>query len=165
MAALREANEEVGLPSSDAKVIAELPPFLSKGLVSVRPVVARIRDGFSPVLNASEVDECFYCPLESFLSGGEGYSYRDWEFVEGRHIRVHFFQRGKYQVWGLTAMVLIKVAEIAYGRPAEFALQPPMPRGTDIQHIRYDSSMKEQNLSTVRQPNRIKGDGSPMSRM
>ena len=68
-------------------------------------------DDFSPRLNSDEVDNCFYCPLEGFLSKGEGYSYRDWEFVEGRHIRVHFFQRGRHQVWGLTAVILIKVGQ------------------------------------------------------
>lgn len=115
MAALREAHEEVGLPPGVVQVLAELPPFLSKGHVSVRPVVARVPDDFSPTLNSDEVEDCFYCPLEGFLSGGDGYSYRDWEFVEGRHIRVHFFQRGRHQVWGLTAVMLIKVAEIAYG--------------------------------------------------
>ena len=50
--------------------------------MSVRPVVARVPDDFSPTLNIDEVEDCFYCPLEGFLSGGEGYSYRDWEFVE-----------------------------------------------------------------------------------
>jgi len=142
-AALREAHEEVGLPPDAAAVavLAQLPPFLSKGMVSVRPVVARIiSQDFTPTPNADEVDATFLCPLEGFLSPGGGYSYKDWEFMPGRHIRVHYFQRGPHLVWGLTAVVLIRVAEVAYGRPPAFDMVPPGPGATDIQHVRADGS-------------------------
>uniref|UniRef100_A0A7S0S9C8 Nudix hydrolase domain-containing protein n=1 Tax=Mantoniella antarctica TaxID=81844 RepID=A0A7S0S9C8_9CHLO len=163
-AALREAREEVGLIPADAAVLAELPPFLSKGHVSVRPVVARIPDHFAPVVNRDEVEECFYCSLEGFLSGGEGYSYRDWEFVEKRYIRVHFFQRGRHEVWGLTAAILIQVAAIAYGRPPEFDLHPPVAGGTDIQSIRSDGITAE--LISSPTPVVHSSDGAPpVSRM
>ena len=66
-AALREAEEEVGVRPTDVSVLAELPPFLSKGFVSVRPVVARVADTFQPRPNPDEVDECFTVPLASFL--------------------------------------------------------------------------------------------------
>lgn len=133
-AALREASEEVGLSPGDANVLASLPPFLSKGHVSVRPVVAAIPDDFEPVPNPEEVDRCFWVPLESFLTK-EGYSFRDWEFTRGKRIRVHRFERGGHDVWGLTAVMLVRVAEIVYGRQAEFAMSPPGPGGTDIQSI------------------------------
>lgn len=133
-AALREASEEVGLSPGDANVLASLPPFLSKGHVSVRPVVAAIPDEFEPVPNPEEVDRCFRVPLESFLTK-EGYSFRDWEFTRGKRIRVHRFERGGHDVWGLTAVMLVRVAEIVYGRQAEFAMSPPGPGGTDIQSI------------------------------
>lgn len=165
MAALREANEEVGLPPCDAEVLAELPPFLSKGHVSVRPIVARVSDDFSPTLNSDEVDDCFCCPLEGFLSKDEGYWYRDWEFVEGRHIRVHFFRRGRHQVWGLTAVILIKVAAIAFGRPPDFDMQPSVPGGTDIQHIRSDGSFTERSLSTIERPDGLSSNDPVVSRM
>ena len=159
-AALREAHEEVGLPPGDVEVLAQLPPFLSKGHVSVRPVVARLPDDFSPTLNTDEVDNWFCCPLESFLSKDDGYSYRDWEFVEGKHIRVHFFQRGCHQVWGLTAVILVKTAEIAFGRPPEFDMKPPVPGGTDIQHIKSDGTETERSLSTIERPEPGSGSGS-----
>lgn len=141
-AALREAEEEVGVRPTDVSVLAELPPFLSKGFVSVRPVVARVADTFQPRPNPDEVDECFTVPLASFLDL-EGYSYRDWEFVPGRHIRVHYFRREGRTVWGLTAAMLIRAAEIAFGREAPFAMQPPIPGGTDIQSIRTDARGRE----------------------
>ena len=133
-AATREASEEVGLRRTDARVLASLPPFLSKGHVSVRPVVAVVPDTFTPRPNPDEVDQCFHVPLETFLST-DGYSFADWEFTRGKRIRVHRFQRGGHDVWGLTAVMLVRVAEIVYGRRANFAMSPPGPGGTDIQRI------------------------------
>ena len=105
-------------------------------------MVARVADTFQPRPNPDEVDECFTVPLASFLNL-EGYSHRDWEFVPGRHIRVHYFRREGRTVWGLTAAMLIRVAEIAFGREAPFATQPPIPGGTDIQSIRTDARGRE----------------------
>ena len=133
-AATREASEEVGLSRTDARVLASLPPFLSKGHVSVRPVVAVVPDTFTPAPNPDEVDQCFHVPLETFLST-DGYSFADWEFTRGKRIRVHRFKRGGHDVWGLTAVMLVRVAEIVYGRMANFAMSPPGPGGTDIQRI------------------------------
>ena len=137
-AALREADEEIGLRSDkhDVDVVATLPPFLSKGGVSVRPVIAAVKsDNFVPVLNEDEVKETFTVPLESFLDA-QGHSHRDWEFLPGQVIRVHFFERDARVVWGLTASVLVETAEVAFGRKAAFRKNPPGEGGTDIQSIR-----------------------------
>jgi len=134
-AALREADEEIGLTRRDVTAVASLPPFLSKGRVSVRPIVAAVAESFAPSASRDEVRDTFTGPLESFLSE-EGYSHRDWEFLPGRTIRVHFFEREGRDVWGLTASILIETAEIAFGRRAAFIKRPPGPGGTDIQSIR-----------------------------
>jgi len=145
-AALREAEEEVGLRRGDAEVLAQFPPFLSKGRVSVRPVVARVADpGFVPRPNPDEVRECFAVPLESFLVADESYAFRDWEFLPGRFIRVHRFEREGRDVWGLTAAVLIAVAETAYGREAAFPKTPPGPGGTSIQNLTSGDEREREN--------------------
>jgi coenzyme A diphosphatase NUDT7 len=136
--ALREADEEIGLRAAAhaLDVVATLPPFLSKGRVSVRPVVACVGSRtFEPSVNEDEVAETFTVPLESFLDE-EGHSHRDWEFLPGRVIRVHFFERAGRVVWGLTASVLVETAEVAFGRKAAFRKNPPGEGGTDIQSIR-----------------------------
>ena len=104
----------------------------------MRPVVACVGSRtFEPSLNEDEVAETFTVPLESFLDE-EGHSHRDWEFLPGRVIRVHFFERAGRVVWGLTASVLVETAEVAFGRRAAFRKTPPGPGGTDIQSIRSD---------------------------
>ena len=147
--ALREADEEIGLRAAAhaLDVVAILPPFLSKGRVSVRPVVAHVGStSFMPVLSKDEVAETFTVPLESFLDD-VGHSHRDWEFLPGRVIRVHFFERAGRVVWGLTASVLVETAEVAFGRRAAFRKTPPGPGGTDIQSIRSATDGEEEDFS------------------
>lgn len=147
--ALREADEEIGLRAAAhaLDVVATLPPFLSKGRVSVRPVVACVGSRtFEPSVNEAEVAETFTVPLESFLDE-EGHSHRDWEFLPGRVIRVHFFERAGRVVWGLTASVLVETAEVAFGRRAAFRKTPPGPGGTDIQSIRSATDGEEEEFS------------------
>ena len=147
--ALREADEEIGLRAAAhaLDVVATLPPFLSKGRVSVRPVVACVGSRtFEPSVNEDEVAETFTVPLESFLDD-VGHSHRDWEFLPGRVIRVHFFERAGRVVWGLTASVLVETAEVAFGRRAAFRKTPPGPGGTDIQSIRSATDGEEEDFS------------------
>lgn len=73
--ALREANEEVGLPlspSSSLFHLTNLPPYTSKTMLVVIPVVYLITVPAAPILasltpNPSEVDCIFHLPLKSFL--------------------------------------------------------------------------------------------------
>ena len=63
--ALREAHEEVGLPPAQARVLAVLPPVLSKHRLSVTPVVALIPADFMPAPHAAEVAAVFELPLQA----------------------------------------------------------------------------------------------------
>lgn len=65
--ALREAEEELGLPPASARVLCALPPLLSKHRLSVHPVVAVVRADFAPRPNPGEVAEAFSMPLSAFL--------------------------------------------------------------------------------------------------
>jgi coenzyme A diphosphatase NUDT7 len=104
-------------------------------------------------VNEDEVAETFTVPLESFLDE-EGHSHRDWEFLPGRVIRVHFFERAGRVVWGLTASVLVETAEVAFGRRAAFRKTPPGPGGTDIQSIRSATDGEEEEFSLKKKSER-----------
>ena len=152
--ALREADEEIGLRAAAhaLDVVATLPPFLSKGRVSVRPVVAHVGStSFAPRVNENEVAETFTVALESFLDD-VGHWHRDWEFLPGRVIRVHFFERAGRVVWGLTASVLVETAEVAFGRRAAFRKTPPGPGGTDIQSVRSAADGEEEDEAAAPRP-------------
>ncbi|XP_024988261.1 nudix hydrolase 15, mitochondrial-like isoform X2 [Cynara cardunculus var. scolymus] len=67
--ALREAKEEIGLDPGLVDVVTVLEPFITKGNVTVVPVIGILWDkqSFNPVPNAEEVESIFYAPLEMFL--------------------------------------------------------------------------------------------------
>ncbi|KAG2435324.1 hypothetical protein HXX76_007399 [Chlamydomonas incerta] len=65
--ALREANEELGLDPSAARVLCCLPPVLSKHHLSVTPVLALLAPGAVPAPHPAEVDAAFTVPLAVFL--------------------------------------------------------------------------------------------------
>lgn len=126
--ALREADEELGIHPSSVTVVASLRPFLSKHLLSVTPVIGTVPADlrFSP--NPEEVESVFTAPLGMFLTAGPGYSFKDVRW-EGFPYRLHYWEldyRGKsYLIWGLTAGMLVVVAEKALNRKAQFEVSPP----------------------------------------
>lgn len=238
--ALREAQEELGLEPTDVEVLCQLPPLLSKHMLSVTPVVARIPPGTRFVPNPSEVEAVFHMPLRAFLgsypaaampttsvaapaaaeasppatndahapsaaaataaampaaveaaaippaampaaveaalippaaaapapgeqeaahAGGPSSGSRTGQAAAGRsmlkpgssarcrtpsplevdhehrdvqwagfHYRLHYFQHGPYQVWGLTAAINIIVASIAFAQEPSFEVHTPGKR-------------------------------------
>lgn len=108
-AALREAHEEIGLPSSIVDVIGTLPPHQTVTNYHVTPVVALVRDRFDHVAEAGEVSEIFEVPLDHLL---DLRNYR----VEGRHWqgrkRLYYtVPFGPYYIWGATGRILRGLAE------------------------------------------------------
>ncbi|PJF18910.1 Pyrroline-5-carboxylate reductase [Paramicrosporidium saccamoebae] len=113
--ALREANEEIGLV--DCEVVATMTPIVSRMGIIVFPVVAIVPPEFTPTPNYDEVELAFTVPLTIFLQ--LTYHATSISFWNGVPFRVHEFQYGQ-RIWALTANILVHVAEIAYGKEAEF---------------------------------------------
>lgn len=108
-AALREANEEIGLPSGIVEVIGTLPRHQTVTNYHVTPVVALIQDAFDHRPEAGEVSEIFEVPLAHLL---DLRNYR----IEGRHWqgRKRFYYTvpfGPYYIWGATGRMLRGLAE------------------------------------------------------
>ncbi len=108
-AALREAKEEIGLPSDVVDVLGTLPPHQTVTGYQVTPVLAVITDDFHSVPEAGEVSEVFDVPLAHLLDPAQ---YR----VEGRHWqgrRRHYYTVpfGPYYIWGATARIMHALAE------------------------------------------------------
>ena len=131
--AKREANEEVGLPHDAAKPVAVLDFTVSKHGILVLPVICVIPPDFKAVPNESEVSAVFSCPLSVFL---EDKNHRYNDILYGEHpFRLHFFDVTdptsglEFLVWGMTAYVMINVAQAAFGRAPSF--EPRCPDGPD----------------------------------
>ena len=66
-AALREAEEEVGLDRRNVEVLGSLPPHETVTGFTVTPVLGWIAQPFTPLPQAGEVDEVFFAPLSFVL--------------------------------------------------------------------------------------------------
>jgi len=111
-AALREADEEIGLPARFATPLGYLDSYLSGTGFRIVPVVALIEPGFTLKLNPSEVDEAFEVPL-SFLMTRENHDRRSgvWKGIERHFYAMPFEQRN---IWGATAGIIRSLYEKLY---------------------------------------------------
>lgn len=108
-AALREAREEIGLPSDLVEVLGYLPQHETVSVFSMTPVVGRVTGDFDQVPEPGEVEEVFEVPLAHLLNPD---NYR----VQGRRWRGQrreYFVApyGPYYIWGATARICRVLAD------------------------------------------------------
>jgi 8-oxo-dGTP pyrophosphatase MutT (NUDIX family) len=108
-AALREAEEEVGLPRGRSRFWALLPPHETVTGYVVTPVLGWIGDPFDPVPEAGEVAEVFSVPFAHVADP-------DRFMIESRiwrGMRRHYYAVpwGPYYIWGATARMLRVLAD------------------------------------------------------
>jgi 8-oxo-dGTP pyrophosphatase MutT (NUDIX family) len=108
-AALREAEEEIGLARALAQPLGYLDPFTTITGFHVFPVVAAIAPEFVARPDPSEVDEVFELPLE-FLLAPENARQVELEF-RGARRQVLEFRFGDWRVWGATAAMLVNLRQ------------------------------------------------------
>lgn len=108
-AALREAREEIGLPSDMIDVIGCLPPHETVTGFQVTPVLALVDQFFRPIPEPSEVAEVFEVPLAHILDR-DRYSIqsRRWRGTRRAYFTVPW---GPYYIWGATARMLCALAD------------------------------------------------------
>ncbi|WP_085964429.1 CoA pyrophosphatase [Bradyrhizobium sp. ORS 375] len=111
-AALREAEEEVGLDRSFVDPIGYLDVYGTAFGFRILPTVARVRPGFSLKINEGEVDDAFEVPL-AFLMDPANHQLHSKEFrgMERSYYAMPFAER---YIWGATAGILRVLYERIY---------------------------------------------------
>ena len=111
MAALREAQEEIGLDPARVEVLGVLQPvFTVVSNYLVIPVVAFLPRGLGTLqLQESEVTEIILAPLHD-LTNPDIFHTEEWMRV-GRTRTVYFYDYGSYRIWGVTARILNELLE------------------------------------------------------
>jgi len=111
-AALREAEEEVGLDRSFIDPIGYLDVYGTGFGFRILPTLARVKPGFELTINHSEVDDAFEVPL-SFLMNPANHQRHSKEFrgMERSYYAMPFAER---YIWGATAGILRVLYERIY---------------------------------------------------
>tara|TARA_B110000503_G_scaffold34861_2_gene56884 strand:- start:11660 stop:12277 length:618 start_codon:yes stop_codon:yes gene_type:complete len=117
--ARREAMEEVGLSAELIHPLGEFEPLITRTGFEVFPCIARIPAAPTLVVDAGEFESVFFAPLAAFADRG---IFHLETMSDGRVARkVPHYQLGNDNVWGVTAAILVMLANVAYD--AGFDLQ------------------------------------------
>jgi 8-oxo-dGTP pyrophosphatase MutT (NUDIX family) len=112
-AALREANEEVGLAPALVEPLGYLDLYLTFTGFRILPTVARVKPDFALALNPREVTEAFEVPLAFLMTpANHQRKSRDWRGITREFYAMPFENR---YIWGITAGILRNLYERVYG--------------------------------------------------
>ncbi|MFQ6572356.1 CoA pyrophosphatase [Pseudomonas sp. UM16] len=122
--ALREAEEEIGLPPGLVEVIGPLSPLISLHGLKVTPFVGLIPDYVEYQANDAEIAAVFTVPLEFFRQDPRDHTHRiDYQ---GRSWYVPSYRFGEYKIWGLSAIMIVELVNLLYD--ADINLHKPPER-------------------------------------
>ncbi|WP_047589989.1 CoA pyrophosphatase [Ectopseudomonas khazarica] len=120
--ALREAEEEVGLPPGLVEVLGPLSPLVSRHGIRVTPYVGLVPDYVEYKANDAEIASVFSVPLEFFRDDPREVTHRI-DYL-GQSWYVPSYTYDQYRIWGLTAIMVVELVNLLYD--AGIALhQPP----------------------------------------
>lgn len=109
-AALREAEEEIGLSASAVEVIGRLPTHVTGTGYRVTPVLGLLTPPVAPKPDPREVAEVFELPLAA-LTGPPG-PYEEEAVFRGRLRRFWVVPHERHRIWGATAAMLVALGRL-----------------------------------------------------
>ena len=111
-AALREAEEEIGLEQKFIDPIGYLDLYLTFSGFRILPLVARVDPDYRLTINPSEVADAFEVPLEFLMTPGNHQRLkRDWQGIERQYYAMPF---NEHYIWGVTAGILRNLYDRIY---------------------------------------------------
>ena len=107
-AALREAEEEIGLTPDRVEVLGALPDYLTGSAYCVTPVVALVRPGAALRPNPHEVADVFEVPLAFLMDPANHRRHAgDWQGQRVEWLAMPYDETGVERfIWGATAAML-----------------------------------------------------------
>jgi len=111
-AALREADEEIGLAPDRVEPLGHLAPYLTGSGYRVVPVVGAISAGVDFRANPDEVEDVFEVPLAFLMDPANHQKLsREWQ---GRQRYFYAMPFGGRYIWGVTAGIIRSLYETVY---------------------------------------------------
>jgi len=121
-AVLRECEEEIGLAPEQVECLGRIDQIISLYYYLVTPFVAIVAPDFTPRPNPEEIGAVFEVPLSFFLNPAHHTS----EEITHEYRRLsHHFHYGEYDIWGLTAKLVIRFLELGTGHVPEYPVNHP----------------------------------------
>jgi len=103
--AMRETEEEIGIPMENIEIISELTPlFVSVTGYIIHPFVGFIGEKPTIILQPNEVSNVFTATISELLNPIN--TKTELWTIRNTPVDVPFFKFGQYKVWGATAMIL-----------------------------------------------------------
>lgn len=109
-AALREAEEEVGLPRTATEIVGRLDTYQTRTGFEIVPVVAIVRPPLTLRPDPFEVAEAFEVPLDFVVDPAN--HRRDSRLFQGSERHFWAMPFGTYYIWGATAGMLVNLSEV-----------------------------------------------------
>lgn len=110
--ALRETTEEVGIAANLVEALGELEPLVTRTGFQVFPCVGKIAAEPQLTVDPGEFDSVFLPRLSEFADPAL-YRLEDMS-KNGTTLKVPHYQIGNDNVWGVTAAILVQIANVAY---------------------------------------------------
>ena len=103
-AAIREAEEEVGIPRTQVEVFGRLDDLITNSGFLVAPFAGVVHERIEYVMQAAEVVETFEVPVDALLDERNP----EVRYVSFRNRRypAYFYHHGPHEIWGLTGRML-----------------------------------------------------------
>lgn len=116
-AALREAEEEVGLDPSLVDIVGFLDTYQTGTGFRVTPVVGLVKSTYNLKLDPREVEEAFEVPLRFLMTDDNHQKHsRIWQ---GKNRAYYAMPYGDKFIWGATAGMLKNFYDRVYGSPQD----------------------------------------------
>ncbi len=113
-AALREAQEEVGLSRESVRLVGRLDSYVVRTGYCVIPVIGLVTPPLILQAEAGEVDEIFEVPLTFFLDPANRQTHS--RVFHGKTRYFYAYPFGDYFIWGATAGMLSNLVEVLEDR-------------------------------------------------
>lgn len=108
-AALREAQEEVGLEPERVEIITSLDCYRTRTGYNITPVAGVVQPGFSLTLQEAEVADAFEVPLAYLID--PGHRRRESRVFQGVPRFFYAIPYGPRYIWGATAGIIVNLAD------------------------------------------------------
>lgn len=121
--ALRETHEEIGLPPEKVNILGKIDQTISRHYLLVTPFVGLIPNNFKTLPNTSEIESIFSVPLQFFMNS-DNHFVKEIKNIQLPFLSHHFYFKD-YDIWGMTAMLILQLLEVGLGFIPKYTVHHP----------------------------------------